>query len=209
VHQSSGHERRVWRAFEVSFSCSALLLLIPLLLIIGIVLYSTSQRPIFYGHWRVGRNGRAFRCWKFRTMVPDAETRLQAILATNPKAAREWNEYGKLRDDPRVTSFGHFLRVSSLDELPQLFNVLRGEMTLIGPRPITADELTRYGASAQIYLDAKPGLTGPWQISGRSSLTFEERVNLDCAYLQSRTLMGDIIILCRTPAALLRHYDAA
>jgi len=184
------------------------LLLIPLALpllatIAGILLL--QGRAVFYSQMRVGRDGRMFRLWKFRTMVLDAGKRLESHLLHSPDAAREWHTRCKLRDDPRVTRFGAFLRKSSLDELPQLWNVLCGQMSLVGPRPVTPAELTeRYRTYAPAYLKCRPGMTGLWQVSGRNSLPYSERVQLDAAYAKGQNLWLDFRILWRTVGVVLR-----
>ncbi|SDF18677.1 sugar transferase [Limimaricola pyoseonensis] len=182
------------------------LVLLPTILPIIAFLYLLVRLdggPGFFGHQRIGRDGRRFRCWKIRTMVPDAQERLAALLAADPEARAEWQRDRKLRRDPRVTRLGGFLRASSLDELPQIWNVLRGEMSLIGPRPITAAELMRYGAEKGVYLALRPGITGLWQVSGRNDLSYDQRVRLDAEY-QARVSLGtDLRILYRTAGAVL------
>jgi exopolysaccharide production protein ExoY len=165
--------------------------------------------PVVFAHRRIGWNGTVFRCYKFRTMVGDAEDVLARHLAADPAAAAEWAATRKLRDDPRVTPLGRLLRKSSLDELPQLLNVLKGEMSCVGPRPIVAEELARYGADAAAYLSVRPGVTGAWQAGGRSSVGYDARVALDRAYVQGWTLWRDVTIILRTVPALLNHDDAA
>lgn len=160
--------------------------------------------PGFYGHVRVGRGGQIFKCWKVRSMVPDAEARLVDHLAADPKAAAEWAHHQKLKFDPRITRFGHFFRMTSLDELPQIWNVLVGEMSLVGPRPVTAAELRRYGQNVDAYLDLRPGITGLWQVSGRNDTTYEERVALDVEYHRSVGLLLDARIVARTALAVLK-----
>ncbi|MGR3573092.1 sugar transferase [Brevirhabdus sp.] len=161
--------------------------------------------PGFYGHPRMGRDGRMFRCWKLRTMVPDARARLRAHLRADPAAAREWAMHYKLARDPRITPLGRFLRASSLDELPQLWNVLRGEMSLVGPRPVTQSELSEYAGMEWAYLNFRPGLTGLWQISGRNALAYRKRVRLDAAYQLEMGLKTDLRILLQTLPAMWRH----
>jgi lipopolysaccharide/colanic/teichoic acid biosynthesis glycosyltransferase len=141
-------------------------------------------------------------------MVVDADQRLQELLASDPAARAEWAEFRKLRKDPRITPVGHFLRVTSLDELPQIFNVLRGEMALVGPRPITLDEVDRYGRARWLYLQARPGVTGLWQVSGRNLTTFEERVELDRTYVNTRTLWLDVKIMLKTVRVILFRHGA-
>lgn len=190
---------------------SAVLLLVffaPFLILVVAALLVTEGRPIFFGHTRVGRGGRPFRCLKFRTMVPDAEARLQRLLESDPAARQEWAETHKLSQDPRVSCIGHFLRRTSLDELPQLFNVLRGEMSLVGPRPIVEDESIHYGPHFAEYLSVRPGLTGAWQVSGRSTTTYAQRVAIDVAYVRGRSFMGDLGVLLRTVRVVLLREGA-
>lgn len=183
----------------------ALLLLSPVFLVL-IILVKSDGGPAFYGHCRVGKNGRVFQCWKFRTMAVDAEARLQALLERDDNARREWQRDFKLQNDPRITRIGHILRKTSLDEIPQFYNILRGEMSLVGPRPVVRDELARYGDRLSDYLSVRPGLTGLWQISGRNNLSYAERVELDSCYVRNWSLWDDILILLKTiPVVLLRR----
>lgn len=180
------------------------LLAVFLPLMAGIATMLRVQRgPVLFGHRRVGRDGAEFPCLKFRTMVVDAEERLQALLARDATARRQWTVCRKLDDDPRITAAGRFLRRSSLDELPQLFNVLRGEMSLVGPRPVTDDELRRYGEAGRSYLALRPGLTGLWQVSGRNDLSYAARVALDDSYARSYSLLGDLMLLVQTIGVVL------
>jgi lipopolysaccharide/colanic/teichoic acid biosynthesis glycosyltransferase len=187
------------------------LLLLPVALpLIGLLWLAVRVEgyPAIYGHRRVGRGGRIFTCWKIRTMVPDADARLDMLLATNPAAAQEWAVHGKLLKDPRVTRTGHFLRRSSLDELPQLWNVLRGDMSLVGPRPVTEAEMVHYEASRHAYLTMRPGLSGIWQVSGRNRVGYAQRVELDAAYARTVSLSLDLRILIRTLAVVLARTGA-
>jgi lipopolysaccharide/colanic/teichoic acid biosynthesis glycosyltransferase len=159
--------------------------------------------PPLFGHERIGLNGRPFRCWKVRTMVPDATARLEEILRSDPVARKEWTRHRKLTKDPRVTPLGDLLRRSSLDELPQLWNVLMGEMSLVGPRPVTQAELTLYGRSAAHYRSVRPGLTGLWQVMGRNDVDYRRRVAMDRLYVHRRSLLGDIALLFLTVGALI------
>jgi len=161
--------------------------------------------PGFFGHDRVGRGGQVFRCWKIRTMGPDAPARLAAYLADNPAAMREWHTQYKLRDDPRVTPLGRVLRKTSLDELPQLWNVLRGEMSLVGPRPVPRAELLAYQGFARAYLLFRPGITGLWQVSGRNDVAYADRVRMDADYARRACLRVDLAILWRTIGVVLRR----
>jgi len=174
----------------------------PLMILIALLIKIDSAGPIIFTQERVGMGGKRFRIYKFRTMFTDSETRLEEFFAQNPKKRQEWLKYRKLEGDPRITKVGRFLRRFSLDELPQLFNVLRGEMSLVGPRPITAEELQFYGEERYFYLAVRPGLTGLWQVSGRNALSFAERVKLDSWYVQNWSLWLDFFILWRTIPAL-------
>lgn len=162
-----------------------------------------DQGPLLYGHRRVGFGGAEFNCWKFRTMAVDGDEILLRHLAANPRDRFLWETERKLPNDPRVTRIGAVLRKLSLDELPQLLNVLCGEMSIVGPRPVVRDELTNYAASAPLYLTARPGLTGLWQVSGRSDTTYAERVRLDRQYVQGWSLWLDLGIIIRTVPALM------
>ena len=191
------------RLADIVAASSLLVLLAPVFLAILIAMAIFERGPAFYGHSRVGLGGRRFKCLKFRSMIVNSDQVLGQLLATSPAAAREWAATRKLRNDPRVTWFGRLLRKSSLDELPQLFNVLKGEMSLVGPRPVTADELERYDLARVHYLRARPGITGLWQVTGRSNTSYKRRVALDKAYALNWSLMGDLAILLRTIPALL------
>jgi lipopolysaccharide/colanic/teichoic acid biosynthesis glycosyltransferase len=192
------------RAFDLLLAVALLPVVAPVVaLIAAAVMIADGGRPLF-GHLRVGRSGRAFRCWKIRTMVPDAQARLVRHLAENPDAAAEWMESRKLSEDPRITRMGDFLRRTSLDELPQLWNVLRGEMSFVGPRPVPEDELELYGAARAGYCEMRPGITGLWQVSGRNEITYGERVALDLEYLRRMSLSLDAAVILRTALVLVR-----
>lgn len=185
------------------------LLLAPLWLpvtgLVALLVACCGGGPVLHGQWRVGRGGRAFRLWKFRTMVPGAEAELATVLARDGALARIWARHAKLRHDPRVTRPGRFLRRYSLDEVPQFWNVLCGDMSLVGPRPVPAAELqAQYGPAADAYLACRPGLTGLWQVSGRNDLDYAGRVALDIRYARDRDARLDAIILLRTVGAVLR-----
>ncbi len=195
------------RAFDLAGASVMLLLLAPFMLAIAWRVRG-SGASAFYGHTRIGQNGVPFKCLKFRSMRPDADQVLQELIAKDPVARAEWEQNFKLRDDPRITPIGHFLRRTSLDELPQLINVLRGEMSLVGPRPVVHDELQRYGYAAPLYLEAKPGITGLWQVSGRSDTTYAERVSLDAWYVRNWSLWYDIAILLKTVGVVLERRGA-
>jgi lipopolysaccharide/colanic/teichoic acid biosynthesis glycosyltransferase len=191
------------RVFDVVVGALLLVSMSPLLVLVAVLASLDGGRP-FFSHRRVGLGGATFMCHKFRSMVPDAERKLAEVLASDPAAAAEWARDSKLRNDPRVTPIGDFLRKSSLDELPQLVNVLRGEMSLVGPRPVTRDELARYGVHAVSYEAVRPGVTGPWQVAGRNDLSYQERVRLDVRYARDVNLRDDVVILLRTVLAVLR-----
>jgi len=197
------------RAVDLATAVVMLLLAAPVMLIIAFLIRVSTGGPALFAHTRLGFNGRPFRCYKFRTMVANSEQVLREHLAANPQAAQEWNETRKLKRDPRITFLGMMLRKSSLDELPQLFNILRGEMSCVGPRPIVAEELDRYGVSAGEYLRARPGLTGLWQVTGRSSCDYSTRVALDSQYVRDWSLLVDFVILLRTIFAVMRFDEAS
>lgn len=184
----------------------ALVFLAPLMLLVAIAVFAHDGGPIMFAHRRIGRQGRTFPCLKFRSMAMDAEARLTELLRSDPDARAEWERDHKLRDDPRVTKLGAFLRKTSLDELPQLFNVLRGEMSLVGPRPIVEGEVAKYGHRFKYYCAVKPGITGIWQVSGRNDTSYSTRVAMDCIYAQRRNLGLDMTVLFLTvPAVLARR----
>lgn len=190
---------------SVTISLVLLILLLPLFVMIALAISSQDRGPVLFAQERIGRDGRPFRCLKFRSMAVDAEQRLADYLACNPSARQEWARDHKLKDDPRVTPVGAYLRRSSLDELPQLINVIRGDMALVGPRPIVAAEVPRYGHRFGRYCQVKPGITGLWQVSGRNDVSYRRRVAMDTLYAKSRSLAGDVLILLQTiPAVLLR-----
>jgi exopolysaccharide production protein ExoY len=196
------------RAFDLSAACIGLIVWLPILLLIALAIKVTDTGPIFYRHRRIGRNGRAFDCLKFRTMVTNADERLGRLLATNDKAAKEWQSYGRLKKDPRITPIGALLRSTSLDELPQLFNILKGEMSFVGPRPVVAAEITKYGKAIKQYFRARPGMTGLWQISGRSADDYITRVALDSRYVKEWSFMRDLEIVGLTTFTVLNLYSA-
>jgi lipopolysaccharide/colanic/teichoic acid biosynthesis glycosyltransferase len=185
------------RGFDIVGASLAITFLSPLLVTIVTCASLSGGSPLFR-HRRVGRGGVFFDCFKFRTMVTNADHVLQNLLHSDRQINEEWLRDHKLRDDPRVTRFGRFLRRTSLDELPQLWNVLRGEMSLVGPRPVVPDELRRYGSKAATFLSARPGITGLWQISGRNNTDYRRRVALDVCYVRSRSVILDVYILAKT-----------
>ncbi len=192
------------RVTDIVLSGTALLFLSPILLPLAIAIRLSDGGPALFKHKRIGRDDREFYCFKFRTMVVDADTRLKNLLESDMNARREWQCSQKLERDPRITALGNFLRKSSLDELPQLINILRGEMSIVGPRPIVRDEVEKYGEYFGHYCQVRPGLTGLWQVSGRSDTSYDERVALDVKYVSDWSYVSDIKIMAKTvPAVLL------
>lgn len=193
----------VKRLVDILLALTFLILFSPLLLFVAALVRLDSPGPVFYGHPRIGHGGRSFRCLKFRTMVTDGDAVLEQHLASVPGARAEWDANRKLRDDPRVTRVGQILRDYSVDELPQLLNVLWGSMSLVGPRPVVQEELDRYAAAASAYLSARPGITGLWQVSGRSDTNYDRRVELDQLYVAEWSFWRDCLILARTVPVVL------
>ncbi len=190
--------RLVKRVIDVLAALAVGVLISPFLLLIALFIKLDSPGRVFYGHTRIGQGGRRFKAWKFRSMVKDADRVLKEYLETHPELREEWERDQKLKNDPRVTRVGRILRKTSLDELPQLWNVLKGEMSLVGPRPIVQEELAKYGDKGAFYLKAKPGMTGLWQVSGRNDTSYQERVELDVYYVRNWSVWLDIYILART-----------
>lgn len=197
------------RLLDIILASTALVLAAPIMLIVAACIRSTMGGPVLFSQDRVGFNGVLFRCWKFRTMVTNADEVLREHLAKCPDSAREWETTCKLSRDPRITSLGQILRKSSLDELPQIFNILRGEMSCVGPRPVVPREIEKYGTHKSDYLRALPGLTGLWQCRGRSQLSYEDRVELDVQYVRSWSMAMDLRIIVLTVPALLRFNQSA
>jgi Undecaprenyl-phosphate galactose phosphotransferase WbaP len=194
---------RAKRLLDLAATVVGGILILPLLLIICLLVWADSRGPIFYRAERIGRDKKQFSCIKFQTMVPDAEAILQRLLEENDELREEYSKYHKLRADPRVTRIGRFLRKTSLDELPQLWNVLRGEMSLVGPRPYLPHESEKIGAAQSGILRVPPGITGPWQVAGRNSIPFDERVQLDAYYVRNWSVWIDLILLSRTIKLLI------
>lgn len=187
------------RALDITGALTFFLLLGWLFLIVWIIVLLTTGTPAIYKHARIGRGGRVFKCLKFRSMVTNSDEVLRELLERDPTAKAEWDATFKLKKDPRITDFGHFIRKTSLDELPQFWNVLTGDMSLVGPRPVTKKELEQhYALYAPLYCSVRPGITGPWQVGGRSDLSYPERVALDAQYVQGRSFIGDLFILLKT-----------
>ena len=200
--------RVVKRLIDVALVLAALPLLLPLLATVCVCVMWTSPGPIFFSHRRIRKNGAFFSMWKFRTMCVNSTEILDGYLKENAEARAEWYATRKLRHDPRVTSIGGFLRRFSLDELPQVWNVFTGTMSLVGPRPIVAAEVEKYADSFRCYCKVKPGLTGLWQVSGRSALSYEARVALDCTYVRQWSLSRDVLILLKTFKVVLHQNGA-
>jgi Undecaprenyl-phosphate galactose phosphotransferase WbaP len=195
------------RSFDILAAGSALFVLSPLFLLIALLVKRDGGK-VFYSHKRLGRNGEAFYCLKFRSMVPDGDIILHRYLDNNPVAKAEWENERKLQYDPRITRLGAFLRKTSLDELPQLLNVLRGEMSIVGPRPIVVAETDKYDSEINDYYRVRPGLTGLWQVSGRSNVSYGQRVSMDSWYVRNWSLWHDVMIICKTFPALLKRRGA-
>lgn len=195
------------RVFDIVGALAIIVILSPALLYISLKVRKDGG-PFIYGHERIGKDGKPFKCLKFRSMVVNSKEVLEKVFATDPEARAEWDATFKLKNDPRITQIGQFLRRTSLDELPQLFNVLRGEMSLVGPRPIITAELERYNDEVDYYLLSKPGMTGLWQVSGRSDVDYETRVYLDAWYVKNWSMWNDIAILFKTISVVLRKDGA-
>ena len=210
ARSNTGRPRRdlspgLTRAIDVCIAGLALVFLAPLMGIIALICRLSDPGPVFYGQLRCGKGGRMFRCLKFRSMVVDADRRLEDLLNSDPAARAEWTATHKLISDPRITPVGRFLRKSSLDELPQLINVLRGDMSLVGPRPIVPGEIIHYGRYIAQYYLVLPGITGMWQVSGRSETNYRRRVALDLLFIRRRSLyLYTKILVLTVPAVLLR-----
>lgn len=197
--------RDLCRALDVVIALMVLVFIAPLMVAIALLIRAQDGGPVLFRQTRVGKDGKSFECLKFRSMVIDAEARLNALLERDPEARRQWETAQKLRVDPRITGLGAFLRRSSLDELPQLLNVLRGEMSLVGPRPIVVSEVPRYGRWFDYYCAVKPGITGLWQVNGRNDVSYRRRVALDVLYARTIGVRRYVQILAATiPAVLMR-----
>lgn len=190
--------RAMKRVFDLVMSLLGMLVALPVGLLIALAVYIDSPGPVIFAHLRVGQNKKVFPCYKFRTMVPDAEVKLREYLLEHPEAEEEWRESFKLKDDPRITRVGRFLRKTSLDELPQLLNVLKGEMSLVGPRPIVRREIIKYGEYFRDFALVPPGITGMWQVNGRSDTTYDERVRMDSWYVRNWSVWIDLVYLLKT-----------
>jgi len=200
--------RVVKRTLDIVLVILASPVLLPLFLAVAAAVRFSSPGPVLFSHRRIRKHGEFFSMWKFRTMCVDSAQVLEDYLAANPEARKEWREPHKLKHDPRVTRVGVFLRRMSLDEVPQFWNVLPGTMSLVGPRPIVAAEVEKYGEYFEEYCKVKPGLTGLWQVSGRNEVSYEERVQLDCRYVRSWSLLGDAKIMSRTLSSVANQDGA-
>lgn len=194
----------LWRAFDIVVAAGILIVALPFLILLAVVMYLSDPGPLFFVHQRIGHRGRYFGCMKFRSMRADGDRILHDLLARDADARREWDETHKLKNDPRTTPLGTIVRKLSLDEFPQLLNVLRGDMSIVGPRPIVEAEVKRYGRFFEHYCLVKPGLTGLWQISGRNDTSYHQRVALDVSYVSRKSVRLDTWLLIKTvPAVLL------
>ena len=192
------------RAFDIFFSAAALLLGLPLFVLIAISIRMTSKGKVLYSHERIGRGGKTFRCLKFRTMHKDADQRLKLLLENHPELLKEWELKRKLSKDPRITAIGAFLRRTSIDELPQFWNVLKGDLSVVGPRPVVKAEMEKfYGLKASKILSVRPGLTGIWQVSGRSDTCYSTRVMMDEKYVENQNMLLDIKLVLKTIPAMM------
>ena len=196
-------QRLLKRLFDLLVASIILVLFLPFIVLTAVAVRWSNGPGLIYWQWRVGRDGRRFRCYKFRSMVIDAEARLEELLQRDPAARAEWERDHKLKDDPRVTRVGRFIRRTSLDELPQLWNVFKGDMSVVGPRPVVEKELERYGEARSHYLAVRPGLTGPWQVSGRSDVSYAERVQMDARYVQDWNVFRDALIVFQTATVMV------
>lgn len=194
--------------FDFALTLVGTVAISPILIFIAIWIYKDSPGPVIFKHIRIGKDGREFPCYKFRSMCVDAKEKLAELLENDPVAKAEWERDFKLKNDPRITKSGAFLRKTSLDELPQIFNVLKGEMSLVGPRPVIEEELERYGEYVNDYLMVKPGITGMWQVSGRSDIDYKERVLLDSWYVRNWSVWIDIVMLVKTLKVVLLRKGA-
>lgn len=195
------------RTFDIFFSLAALILGAPIFFFVALAVRLSSKGKIIYSHERIGRGGKPFRCYKFRSMYPDADARLKSILNSDPEKKHEWETSRKLKNDPRVTPVGAFIRKTSLDEIPQFWNVLMGDLSIVGPRPVVRAEVDKFmGQDASKILSVRPGLTGIWQVSGRSNTSYKARIEMDKRYIDTQSLLLDIKLIRDTlPAILLRR----
>ena len=197
--------KAIKRVFDIVFSLIGMVLLSPVFFIIAVIIKLDSKGPVFFVHSRIGEKGKPIGIYKFRTMVNNAE---DLIKSFTPEQKEEFERSYKLEDDPRITKVGDFLRKTSLDELPQILNILKGELSIIGPRPIVENELEKYGDNKDKFLSVKPGLTGYWQVNGRSNINYEERMNLELYYVDNQSLLLDVKIFFKTFGTVLKHEGA-
>lgn len=195
-------ERRT-RLLDLTIALLALIFFAPLMILVALAVWASGPGPILFRQARIGRGGGSFGCLKFRTMIVNAEEALELAIASCSLAREEWERDQKLRDDPRTTKVGRVLRKLSLDELPQIFNVIAGDMSIVGPRPIVRDEIDRYGTLFEDYCSVKPGITGLWQISGRNDVSYGERVRLDAEYAATKSITTDLVIILKTVPAVI------
>ena len=200
--------RIIKRIFDIVVTVCGGILILPFIAVIALLIRLDSPGPVVFAHRRVGQGGKEFSCYKFRSMVSNAQEELNAYLKDNPEAREEWERDFKLKDDPRITKIGRFLRKTSLDELPQLWNVLVGDMSLVGPRPIVKDEIVKYGTYINDFYLVPPGITGVWQVSGRSDTTYDERVQMDSWYVHNWSVWIDIVYLVKTVLAVAKGKGA-
>lgn len=197
------------RTFDIVFSIFAIIFTLPICFFVALAVKFSSKGPIFYSHLRVGRAGKKFHCYKFRTMYSDADKRLKEILAQDPILREEWESQHKLKNDPRVTPLGKFLRKTSLDELPQFWNVLKGDLSVVGPRPVVELEIVKFlGPKAAKILSIRPGLTCFWQVSGRTDTSYDKRIALDEKYVDNRSLRLDLKLIAKTIPAMFNSRGA-
>lgn len=207
-------KRKAWvkRIFDIFFSSAVLLLGLPLFILLAILIKCSSKGPVFYSSLRLGQKGQLFKFWKFRSMYCDADARLEQLLKQHPKLNEEWQRFFKLKNDPRLTSVGKLIRKTSFDELPQFWNVLKGDLSIVGPRPYLPREEGRIkeliGSNIDILLSTKPGITGIWQTSGRSSLSFEKRLELDLIYIQIHSFLLDMQLIAKTVPEIIASKGA-
>ncbi len=207
IELQSKRSRAIKRTGDIVFSLSVLTLGAPVFIALALLVKASSRGPVFYVQRRIGRDYRSFGCIKFRTMRKDSDRALSKLLSSSPELQKEFSRDFKLKNDPRITRLGKFLRRSSLDELPQFINVLRGEMSVVGPRPIVKAELSRYGRHMNEVLSVRPGMTGLWQVSGRNNLSYNQRVRLDLRYARTRHFLLDLKIVFQTIKVVLNPRD--
>ena len=202
------YNRIIKRIFDLTVSFLSLVILIPLGVLLSVLIYIDNPGPVVFSHTRIGKSGKEFPCYKFRTMVLGAEKILENHLAENEEAKKEWEKDFKLKNDPRITKVGFFLRKTSLDEFPQIINVIKGEMSLVGPRPIVKAEVEKYKECIYDYYLVPPGITGMWQVNGRSDTTYDERVEMDSWYVRNWSVWIDIVYLLKTVGVVLKRKGA-